>query len=144
MTIGEFSEDLPVMPTMMAPFVMTATPVPSIVMTATSVSATVVAVSAAVLDLDHGAVLGGQGRDAYSGGRGQGHCQRSNQCRANQNDTSHAGGSSQSLDRDVRHKFMRVDFVPCRDRMACDRRKARGMMPRHRRTAGRYRQNRLG
>ncbi|WP_065752962.1 hypothetical protein [Bradyrhizobium paxllaeri] len=90
MTIGEFSEDLPMMmATMMAPLVMTATSVPSVVMTATAVLVAVVA--APVLDLDHGAVFGGQGRDAHSGGRGQGHCQRSNQCRANQNDTSHAG-----------------------------------------------------
>jgi hypothetical protein len=92
MTIGESSEDLPVMmATMVAPLVMTATSVPSVVMTAAAVSATVVAVAASMLDLDYGAVLRGQGGDAHSGGRGQGHCQRSNQCRANQNDTSHAG-----------------------------------------------------
>ncbi|KRR05357.1 hypothetical protein CQ12_20085 [Bradyrhizobium jicamae] len=92
MTIGEFSENLPVMmATMMAPLVMTAASVPPVMMTAASVSVTVVAVPVPALDLDHGAVFGGQGRDAHSGGRGQGHCQRSDQSRANQNDTSHAG-----------------------------------------------------
>lgn len=56
MTIGELSEDLPVMmATMMAPLVMTATSVPSVVMTAASVLVAVVA--APVLDLDYGAVL---------------------------------------------------------------------------------------
>jgi hypothetical protein len=58
MTIGELSEDLPVMmATMMAPLVMTATSVPSVVMTAASVLVAVVAVAAPVLDLDYGAVL---------------------------------------------------------------------------------------
>ena len=90
MTMGEFSENLPVMmATMMAPLVMTAASVPSVMMTTTAVPVAVVA--APVLDLDHGAVFGGQRRDAHSGGRGQGHCQRGDQCRANQNDTSHAG-----------------------------------------------------
>ncbi|WP_161850471.1 hypothetical protein [Bradyrhizobium sp. CCBAU 051011] len=56
MTIGELSEDLPVMmATMMAPLVMTATSVPSVVMTAASVLVPVMA--APVLDLDYGAVL---------------------------------------------------------------------------------------
>jgi hypothetical protein len=99
MTISESSEALPmVMAAMVAPFMMTATPVPSVVMTASPMPTAMMAMP--VPDLDHRAVLRGQGRDAQPGGSGQGHCQRGNQCRANQNDTSHAG-SFQSLDRDT-------------------------------------------
>jgi hypothetical protein len=87
------SESSPVvMATMVMPFVMTAAPVPSVMMAAAPVPTAVMAMPA-VLDLDSGSVLPGQGRDADSGGSGQGHCQRGNQCRADQNDTSHAGSS---------------------------------------------------
>jgi len=88
-----------VMPPMVVPFVMAAPPVPSIVMTAASMPTTVMPMAAVsmammpttVFDLDCCSVRRGQGRDADSGGSGQGHCQRGNQCRADQNDTSHAG-----------------------------------------------------
>jgi hypothetical protein len=93
MTKGESGEALPVMVVAMAvmPFVMTAAPVPSVMMTTAPVSMTVMAVSVAVPDLDHGVVLGGQRGHAQPGGRGQGHCQRSHQRRADHNDTPHAG-----------------------------------------------------
>jgi hypothetical protein len=90
-----------VMAPMVVPFVMAAAPVPSVMMAAAPVPAMVTAMAAVsvtmmpatVFDLDYGPVLCGQGRDANSGGSGQGHCQRGNQCRADQNDTSHAGSS---------------------------------------------------
>jgi hypothetical protein len=90
-----------VMAPMVVPFVMAAAPVPSVMMAAAPVPAMVTAMAAVsvammpatVFDLDYGPVLCSQGRDANSGGSGQGHCQRGNQCRADQNDTSHAGSS---------------------------------------------------
>ena len=104
------------MAAMVTPFVMTAAPVPSVMMAAAPVPTAVMAMPA-VLDLNRGAVLRGQGRDADSGGSGQGHCQRGNQCRADQNDTSHAG-SSGSLDRDVGQVPIAI-FVPRRSRRNC-------------------------
>lgn len=56
---------------------------------------------AAVPDLNHRAVLlSGERRDPRQGGSGQGHCQRSDHRRADQNDTSHTG-ISPPLDRGV-------------------------------------------
>jgi hypothetical protein len=100
-----------VMAPMVVPFVMAAAPVPSVMMAAAPVPSVMMAAApvpamvtamaavsvtmmpATVFDLDYRPVLCGQGRDANSGGSGQGHCQRGNQCRADQNDTSHAGSS---------------------------------------------------
>jgi len=69
-----------------------------------------VAVAAPMLDLNHSAVLCGQGGDAQPGGSGYGHCQ---QRKTNQGDTSHTV-SSRSRDCDVRHKFPMERFVPAR------------------------------
>lgn len=116
------SESLSVVMTVMAPmvvpFVMAASAVPSVVMAAAAVPAMVMAAAAVsvammpttVFDLNYCPVLRGEGRDANSGGSGQGHCQRGNQCRADQNDTSHAG-SSRSLDRDPKQVPI-IAFVP--------------------------------
>ena len=75
MTISESSEGLP------APLVVTATPVPSVMMAAASAPTMVMTAPAAVtmtvatpvLDLDEVAVLWGQGRHGQSGGSGYGH-----------------------------------------------------------------------
>jgi hypothetical protein len=92
MASANCSESSPmVVAAMVTPFVMAPAPVPSVVMAAAAVSMAMMAVSVPAPDLDHGAILRGQRRDAKPGGSGQGHCQRGNQCRADQNDTSHAG-----------------------------------------------------
>ena len=56
-----------VMAAMMVPFVMATTPMPSVVMAAAPVPMAMMPMSVPVPDLDHGAVLRGQGRDAHSG-----------------------------------------------------------------------------
>ena len=71
--------------------VVAAAPVPSVMVTASSVELVAVTVTAPMLDLDQGTVLNGQRGNAYSGGSGCGHGKRSNKCSTNQNDTSHAG-----------------------------------------------------
>jgi hypothetical protein len=105
MTISESSEGLPVM----AVLVMTAAPVPPVMVSASPVHVSV-AVAAPMLDLDHSAVLRGHRGDAQPGGSGYGHCQ---QRKTNQGDTSHTV-SSRSRDCDVRHKFPVERFVPAR------------------------------
>ena len=51
----------------------------------------VAAVRAAVPDLNHRTIIRSKRRDPRQGGSGQGHCQRSDHRRADQNDTSHTG-----------------------------------------------------
>ena len=75
----------------MAVLVVTAAPVPAVMMTAAPVHVAVaVAMAATMLDLDHGAVLCGDRSHAQPGGCGYAHGQRSNQCSSNQSDTSHS------------------------------------------------------
>lgn len=105
MAISESSEGLAVM----AVLVMTAAPVPPVMVSASPVHVSV-AVAAPMFDLNHSAVLRGQGRNAQPGGSGYGHCQ---QRKTNQADTSHTV-SSRSRDCDVRHKFPVERFVPAR------------------------------
>ena len=73
---------------MVAPFVVTAAPVPSVMVTASAVPMPV-AMTAPMLDLNHAAIRRGHRGHAQPGGRGNGHCQRSKQRSSNQNETSH-------------------------------------------------------
>jgi hypothetical protein len=102
---GESSEGLPVM----AMLVMTAAPVPPVMVSASPVHVSVAA-AAPMLDLNHSAVLRGHRGDAQPGRSGYGHCQ---QRKTNQADTSHTV-SSRSRDCDVRHKITVERFVPAR------------------------------
>jgi hypothetical protein len=86
----------------MTVLVMTAAPVPPVVVTASPMHVTV-AVATPMLDLDDGAVICGHRGHAQPGGRGYGHGQRSNQGGSNQGDSSHQI-SSRSRDCDVMHK----------------------------------------
>jgi hypothetical protein len=104
---GESLTDLvPVMTTHVMPLGVTAAampavavavaPVPAVAMAVTAVHMT--AMGAAVPDLNHRTVLlRGEWRDPRQGGSGQGHCQRSNHRRADQNDTSHQGSSHRRI-----------------------------------------------
>jgi hypothetical protein len=96
MTISESSEGLSVM----AMLVVTAAPVPPVVVPASPVHVSV-AVAAPMLDLNHSAVRRGHRGHAQPGGSGYGHCQ---QRKTNQGDTSHTV-FSRSRDSDVRHKL---------------------------------------
>jgi hypothetical protein len=96
MTISESSEGLSVL----AMLVVTAAPVPPVVVPAPPVHVSV-AVAAPMLDLNHSAVRRGHRGHAQPGGSGYGHCQ---QRKTNQGDTSHTV-FSRSRDCDVRHKF---------------------------------------
>ena len=84
----------------MAMLVVTAAPVPPVVVPASPVHVSV-AVAAPMLDLNHSAVRRGHRGHAQPGGSGYGHCQ---QRKTNQGDTSHTV-FSRSRDCDVRHKF---------------------------------------
>ena len=86
----------------MAMLVVTAAPVPPVVVPASPVHVSVaVAVTAPMPDLNHSAVRRGHRGNAQPGGSGYGHCQ---QRKTNQGDTSHTV-FSRSRDCDVRHKF---------------------------------------
>jgi hypothetical protein len=79
-----------VMAAHVVPFAVAASAVPTVAMAVAARHVT--AVRAAVPDLNHRAILlSGKRRDPRQGGSGQGHCQRSDHRRADQNDTSHAG-----------------------------------------------------
>jgi hypothetical protein len=73
---------------MMAPFVVTAAPVPSVMVTASAVSTAVVAVP--MLDFNHATIRRGHWSKAQPGGSGYGHGQRSKQRGNNQNEASHS------------------------------------------------------
>jgi len=94
---------------MVAPFVVTAASVPSVMVSASAVPVSM-AMAAPMLDLGHSIIRRRHRGDAQPGGSGYGHCQ---QCKTNQGDTSHAV-SSRSRDCDVRHKFPLERFVPAR------------------------------
>jgi hypothetical protein len=96
----------------MTMLVMTAAPVPSVMMTASPMPVSVT-VAASMLDLDHAAVRRGHRGHAQSGGSGYSHDKRGKQCSTNQGDTSHTV-SSRSRDCDVRHKFPVERFVQAR------------------------------
>ena len=90
---------VPVMAAHRMPFAVAASAMPAVAVTVAAMH--MAAVRAAVPDLNERAVLlSGERRDPRQGGSGQGHCQRSDHRRADQNDTSHAG-VLQSRDRDV-------------------------------------------
>jgi hypothetical protein len=95
----ESSENLSVM----AVLVVTAAPVPAVVMAASAVHVTV-AMATPMPDLDHGAVLCGDRGHAQSGRSGGGHGQRCNQGGSNQDDASHQV-FSRARDCDVMHKL---------------------------------------
>jgi len=83
---------MPVMATHVMPLAVAASAVPAVAMTVATMH--MPAVRAAVPDLNHRAVLlRSKRRDPRQRGSGQGHCQRSDHRRADQNDTSHAGFS---------------------------------------------------
>jgi hypothetical protein len=110
MTNANGAKALPAaMMVMVAMLVVTASPVPPIMVSASPVLVPV-AVAAPMLDLDHSTIRRGHRGDAQPGGSGYGHCQ---QRKTNQGDTSHTV-SSRSRDCDVSHKFPAQRFVPAR------------------------------
>jgi hypothetical protein len=94
---------------MVAPFVVTAASLPSVMVSASAVPVSM-AMTAPMLDLGHSIIRRGHRGGAQPGGGGYGHCQ---QRKTNQGDTSHTV-SSRSRDCDVRHKFPVERFVPAR------------------------------
>jgi hypothetical protein len=98
---------------MVAPFVVTAASVPSVMVTAPAVPTAVVAVAmtATMLDLDHATVRRCHRGNAQPGGSGYGHRQRSKQRGTNQNETSHPFYLPNRVIA-IRHNFPTNGFVP--------------------------------
>jgi hypothetical protein len=97
----------------MAVLVVTAAPMPAVVMAASAVHVTVaMAMAAPMPDLDHGAVICGDRGHAQSGRSGGGHGQRCNQGGSNQDDASHQV-FSRARDCDVMHKLAGERLFRC-------------------------------
>jgi hypothetical protein len=105
---------VPVVATHVMPLAVAASAVPAVAMAMATMH--MPAVRAAVPDLNHRTVLRGKRRDPRQGGSGQGHCQRSDHRRADQNDTSHTGFPPTAGSRCLTQFPMR-SFVPERTRI---------------------------
>jgi hypothetical protein len=95
---------------MVAPFVVTAASVPSVMVTAPAVTVSV-AMTAPMLDLDHATIRRRHRGNAQPGGSGYGHRQRSKQRGTNQNETSHPFYLPNRVIA-IRHNFPTNGFVP--------------------------------